>query len=94
MSIDAARCHLVVGRLIAHPCGRKAVGRCANCDKLVCDRHMEEDGRCVECTGRWVQPSTPVKVSWKEMFEFTDQELALFESRASSPDLALHRYDS
>ncbi|MEL6342834.1 MAG: hypothetical protein AAFV53_06850 [Myxococcota bacterium] len=87
------RCGLVVGKLVAHPCGRKARTVCGRCRTPICERHTA-DGRCLSCAGQWTRPEGVVEVSWQEMFDFTDAELSVFEKRTQSPDQALHRYDS
>ena len=87
------RCGLVVGQLIAHPCGRKTPERCAGCGTPVCEAH-QEGGRCMACLGRWEEPRATVSVSWEEMMGFTDEEAALFAKRGRSPGEGLHTYDS
>lgn len=87
------RCGLIVGQLVAHPCGRKARVTCSRCRTPTCEQHLSE-GQCLRCAGMYRAPDAPVEVSWQEMFDFTDAELEVFEKRTQSPDQALHRYDS
>lgn len=85
------RCHVRIGKLVSHPCGRKGRTRCVKCSNPACARHVE-GGTCDTCRG--VQPpEATVHVSWDEMFTFTDDEAALFDGRGR-PDDPLRDLDS
>jgi len=87
------RCGLVIGTLIAHPCGQKTTTRCSGCQVPTCDGHTSA-GQCWRCAGQWTEPRATVSVSWEEMMGFTDEEAAMFTRRGGKPGEGLHSYDS
>lgn len=73
------RCHVRIGRIVSHPCGRKAPRRCGRCGNPVCDKHHAGKGDCVVCTGDHVPPPAAASVSLDEMMAFSEDEVAAFD---------------
>lgn len=75
-------CQLHIGRLVSHPCGRKAAASCPACHRAVCDRHLASPGdpRCAQCAGAYTPPQAPIRVSHEEMFAFAPEEIAAFDA--------------
>lgn len=78
-------CQVEVGRLISHPCGQKAKRTCSVCGKRICKRHSDAEGSCVQCTGEYVPSEALVRVG-REMFDFSEEEVDLFEQSAGAED--------
>ena len=85
------RCRLEIGRLVAHPCGRRARKRCANCQEPRCPDHLEGD-TCTRCTGSWKRPEARMRVDWEEMFSFSEEAVEAFDFHSLSS--AHTNYDS
>lgn len=89
-------CRVVVGRLVAHPCGLRAAAACASCQRPVCGYHLAPgDARCVECAGLYRPVAdAPVEVSLDELFAFDAEDFAAFDGGEVGRPPALAVYDS
>lgn len=81
-------CQLVVGQLVAHPCGSKASRTCPACQRPVCDRHTDSASqRCAACAGRLPASAAPIAISEAEMMSFDEHELSAFDTSGSPADV-------
>lgn len=83
------RCHVPIGKLISHPCARKAGAKCAACGQAVCERHRSGD-RCGPCAGTYAPPKAPLTVTQEELMSFSDEELEAFTRPAAPARLQGH----
>ena len=65
--MDLGACTVETGLLKKHPCGQKAVAKCANCEQALCAKHAVPQmsaGKklflCPECAKAWKQQAKTV----------------------------------
>jgi hypothetical protein len=73
-----AKCTLLVGRLVSHPCSAKSAGHCTKCGGSFCARHLTVRV-CVLCAGTYQVPPAPVRLTFEEMFAFDDGDFETFD---------------
>lgn len=89
-------CQLVIGRLIAHPCGRTATETCRRCQSQVCNVHFDPTvNLCGICAGT-VEPSTAIVAleDFGDPLEFAPEIYAAIAKRPGSPPDELTGLDS
>lgn len=74
---------MVIGKLVSHPCGSKAVGRCVSCGRVMCGHHLG-GGTCLQCQGRYAPAAAPLWISEGEMLTFDESEIAAFDQPGPS----------
>ena len=81
---------MLIGKLVSHPCGNRAVQGCAACQRPMCDRHLDAAAprRCLQCAGVYAPPAAPLQVSEQEMMSFDAAELAAFDRDEPAPGQA------
>lgn len=89
-------CGVRVGRLIAHPCGRKAKARCGRCQKGACRVHFDPKQRaCTACTGALAPPVAKIDLEeFGDPLDFAPEVFRAFHRRAAAPDDELAGVDS
>lgn len=89
-------CELRVGRLIAHPCGRKVLYQCGRCQASACRVHFDPElVLCGFCAGT-VEPST-APIDLEELgdpLEFSPEIHAALAERPGRPADELTGVDS
>lgn len=90
------RCELVIGRLIAHRCGRTAVQPCTRCQSQACALHFDtEVNLCVICAG--TQEAATAVMSLEDFgdpLEFAPEIYGAIARRPGAPPDELTGIDS
>lgn len=73
---------MVIGKLVSHPCGSKAIARCGSCGRAMCRQHLPA-GTCLQCQGRYVPSAAPLSISEGEMMTFDESEIAAFDQQGA-----------
>lgn len=90
------RCELVVGRLIAHACGREAVSNCARCQSAACAAHFDTElNLCLICSGDHEVSTAPIAIEdLGDPLTFAPEVYAALKARPGAPPDELTGIDS
>jgi hypothetical protein len=89
------RCEIVVGKLIAHKCGRGKAKRCDSCGRDACRRHRDSSHMCKVCAKQMTESKAILRLSdFGDPMDFAPEVYAAFERRAGAPEDELAGVDS
>ncbi len=95
MGDPRVRCEIVVGKLIAHRCGRGKATRCSSCGRTACRRHRDSKTLCKVCANQMDESNATLKLAdFGDPMDFAPEVYAAFERRAGAPEDELAGVDS
>lgn len=95
MADSQHRCEIVVGKLIAHRCGRGKATRCNTCGRYACRRHRVSKTLCKVCAGKMEESHATLRLTdFGDPMDFAPEVYAAFERRAGAPEDELAGVDS